>query len=163
MLLYTQIHAKFEKFCRLRTYGHYEFRDLMQETITIAYSKFTAVENSKMLLSFLCGIAIKTLANHSKKNKTTEWNSSLDQYPAQKEETFGDEKEILYHALSQLPAEQKEAIILFEIAGFSIREIAEIQSAGESAVKQRLARGRNKLLHILETDEFAEVIEKNVK
>jgi RNA polymerase sigma-70 factor (ECF subfamily) len=45
--------------------------------------------------------------------------------------------------------EQREAIILFEIAGFSIKEIVVIQNASESAVKQRLKRGREKLVEIL--------------
>ena len=51
--------------------------------------------------------------------------------------------------MSLLPEEQKEAVILFEISGFSIKEICEIQQAGESAVKQRLKRGRQKLTEIL--------------
>jgi RNA polymerase sigma-70 factor (ECF subfamily) len=55
----------------------------------------------------------------------------------------------LYLALQQLPEEQRECIILFEISGFSIKEIAQTQQAGESAVKQRLKRGREKLIEIL--------------
>lgn len=163
MLLYKPIHAKFEKFCRMRVYGHYEFQDLMQETITVAFSKFTDVENSKMLLSFLCGVAIKILANHNRKQKTAEWTPNLDNIHTVKDENSKDEKEVLYFALSLLPEDQKEAIILFEIAGFSIKEIADIQSAGDSAVKQRLARGRLKLLQILKSKEFSEPIAKDTK
>jgi DNA-directed RNA polymerase specialized sigma24 family protein len=55
----------------------------------------------------------------------------------------------LYEALAQLPHEQRESIILFEISGFSIQEITVIQNASESAVKQRLKRGREKLMEIL--------------
>lgn len=150
MSLYKPVHAKFEKFCKARTYGHYDFQDLMQETITIAFNKFSKVENSKTLLSFLCGIAIKILANHKRKQKTHEWTPHLDNFPAPQMRETEDEKELLYFALSQLPDEQNEAVVLFEIAGFSIKEIAEIQSAGESAIKQRLARGRVSLIRIIE-------------
>jgi RNA polymerase sigma-70 factor (ECF subfamily) len=52
-------------------------------------------------------------------------------------------------ALAQLPIAQKECIILFEISGFKIKEIAEIQSVSEDAVKQRLKRGRERLQEIL--------------
>ncbi|PIZ05301.1 MAG: RNA polymerase subunit sigma-24, partial [Flavobacteriales bacterium CG_4_10_14_0_8_um_filter_32_5] len=40
-------------------------------------------------------------------------------------------------------------IVLFEITGFSIKEIMEIQNSSESAVKQRLKRGREKLVELL--------------
>lgn len=51
----------------------------------------------------------------------------------------------LHHALAQLPEQQKEALILFEITGLSIKEIMIIQDSTESAVKQRLFRGRKSL------------------
>ncbi len=56
---------------------------------------------------------------------------------------------LLHKALSLLPEDQRECIILFEISGFSIKEIVEIQGVSESAVKQRLKRARAKLIEIL--------------
>ena len=41
---------------------------------------------------------------------------------------------LLHEALSRLPENQREAIVLFEISGFSIAEIADLQHAGISAV-----------------------------
>ena len=48
-------------------------------------------------------------------------------------------------ALALLPAVQREAIVLFEMNRFSIAEIAQLQNVSESAVKSRLARGRERL------------------
>jgi RNA polymerase sigma-70 factor, ECF subfamily len=48
-------------------------------------------------------------------------------------------------ALSTLDAAQREVIVLFEIDGYTIGEIAEMQHASLSAVKSRLSRGRRKL------------------
>jgi RNA polymerase sigma factor (sigma-70 family) len=48
-------------------------------------------------------------------------------------------------ALQRLPVEQREAIVLFEVEGFAIDEIAELQRASQSAVKSRLARARQRL------------------
>ena len=56
---------------------------------------------------------------------------------------------MLHKALALLPDDQRESIILFEISGFSIKEIVEVQGVSESAVKQRLKRGRAKLIEIL--------------
>jgi RNA polymerase sigma-70 factor (ECF subfamily) len=48
-------------------------------------------------------------------------------------------------ALARLPAVQREAIVLFEIEGWQVDEIAALQRVSASAVKSRLARGRARL------------------
>lgn len=50
-------------------------------------------------------------------------------------------------ALADLPAAQREAIVLFELMERSVEEIAEIQRSSVPAVKSRLARGRQRLRH----------------
>ncbi len=57
-------------------------------------------------------------------------------------------------ALSTLPPEQREAVVLFELEEFSIEEIAAIQMVSVSAVKSRLARGRERLRRHYERLEF---------
>jgi DNA-directed RNA polymerase specialized sigma24 family protein len=47
-----------------------------------------------------------------------------------------------------------ECIILYEVSGFSIKEIMCIQNLSESAVKQRLSRGRKQLLALLQSLEI---------
>lgn len=48
-------------------------------------------------------------------------------------------------ALATLPAVQREAVVLFEIEGYSIEEIAVRQQVSVPAVKSRLQRGRGRL------------------
>ncbi|HEY0990180.1 MAG TPA: RNA polymerase sigma factor [Kofleriaceae bacterium] len=48
-------------------------------------------------------------------------------------------------ALAVLPAVQREAIVLFEIEGWQVDEIARLHGVSVSAVKSRLARGRARL------------------
>ncbi|MFO0579573.1 MAG: RNA polymerase sigma factor [Polyangia bacterium] len=48
-------------------------------------------------------------------------------------------------ALQALPPEQREAVVLFEVDGFSIEEIAAMQASSVTAVKTRLVRGRQRL------------------
>jgi RNA polymerase sigma-70 factor (ECF subfamily) len=59
-------------------------------------------------------------------------------------------------ALAQLGAAQREAIVLFEIEGFLVEEIAAIQGVSVSAVKSRLARGRDRLRALYETNDAPE-------
>jgi RNA polymerase sigma-70 factor (ECF subfamily) len=149
--LYEPIHDRFERFCRARVYGNMEYQDLMNDTLLIAFEKFDTLKSAKAFLSFLIGISVRVLANHHKKKKE---DSIADPIKFDLQDTNANTERdasvyLLHKALATLPDEQKECIILFEISGFSIKEIMEIQHASESAVKQRLKRGRAKLVEIL--------------
>jgi RNA polymerase sigma-70 factor (ECF subfamily) len=47
--------------------------------------------------------------------------------------------------LAALPVEQRETIVLHEIEGWKVDEIAAMHGVSESAVKSRLSRGRDRL------------------
>ena len=161
--LYEPVHYRFEKFCRARAFGDMPFEDLMNETLLIAYKKLNQLQHEKAFLSFLIGISTRLLANARRKKKaqTVEEYSMLTNFPDPQnyiEKQF--EIELLYQSLAKLPEQQREAIILFEITGFSIKEIMKIQNSGASAVKQRLARGRKSLAHIVKNQmEYKKTVE----
>ena len=157
MLLYEPVHANFEKFCKARVYGEMDFQDLMHDTLLIAYKKFDKVIHPNAFLSFLFGISIRILSNAHKKQKPQLWQNEFEaQNTFLAAETADQTTDVihLYEALSKLPEQQREAIILYEIIGFSVKEIAELHDAGESAVKQRLARGRKELINLLTEKEI---------
>ncbi|MFM7153312.1 MAG: RNA polymerase sigma factor [Bacteroidota bacterium] len=150
MSLYEPVHARFERFCQARAYGQTDWKDLMQDVVIVAFNRLEELKNPAAFLSFLCGIAIRLLSNQNRKKR--------EDYLAHHERLINSlscsdddghalmNRDLLYTALSRLPEQQRETIILFELSGFSIREIAEMQSSGESAVKQRLLRGRQQLM-----------------
>ena len=105
----------------------------------------------KAFLSFLFGISIRLMANHLRKKRerlpiTEEMIRNL---PATNRTDTSAEVSMLHRAIARLPIAQKESIILYEISGFSIREIAALHNVSESAVKKRLERGRKKLTALL--------------
>ena len=55
------------------------------------------------------------------------------------------ERSKLTDALDTLAAEEREALILFEVEGFQLRDIAKIQRRSVATIKYRLRQGRNKL------------------
>ncbi len=157
LALYKPVHHRFERFCRARAYYDMPYEDLMNETLLVAYNKMDQFKSEGAFLSFLIGISTRLLANAYRKHKpaTVEDELFLQNYadPTQQiERQF--EVERLHQALAQLPDKQREALILFEITGFSIKEIMELQNSGQSAVKQRLARGRTALAAIIRKMEF---------
>ncbi len=152
MKLYEPVHEKFERFCKARVYGQLDYKDLMHDTIVIAYNKFETIKEPKAFLHFLFGVAIRILSNNSKK-KSLDYKENLHQLEFITNEKTDIERTIeLEHlkiALSRLQEDQRETLLLFEIVGFSIKEISHLQQIGESAVKQRLSRGRQNLVQIL--------------
>lgn len=150
--LYEPIHDRFERFCRARVYGDMDYRDLMNETLLRAYQKFDELRAKEAFLSFLFSISVRILANNKRKRKENTDEFERKAMLAVSENSRTDQNAdvyFLHKALAQLPDEQRECIILFEISGFSIKEIVEIQNTTESAVKQRLRRGRIRLKELL--------------
>ncbi|MFT6501518.1 MAG: RNA polymerase sigma-70 factor (ECF subfamily) [Crocinitomicaceae bacterium] len=152
LALYEPIHLDFERFCRARVYGDMEFRDLMNETLLKAFEKFEELRSKEAFLSYLLSISVRLLANNKRKRK--EESDSFEKIVIQTQDVNSNteakvESYFLHKALAQLPEEQRESIILFEISGFSIKEIAVIQKTSESSVKQRLRRGRIRLRELL--------------
>lgn len=56
----------------------------------------------------------------------------------------------LDHALGQLPADWRAAVVLRDVEGLSTHDAAEIAGVGEAAFKSRLHRGRMQLRALLE-------------
>lgn len=150
MSLYKPIHTRFERFCKARVYGEMDFKDLMQETVVVAFEKFEGIKTKDAFLHFLFGISIRVLSNSNKKIREEKWSDSFENRSNGYSEAEQQlEIEDLYKALGRLPEIQREALILFEISGFSIKEIAVIQEVTEDAVKKRLTRGRQELAKLL--------------
>jgi RNA polymerase sigma-70 factor (ECF subfamily) len=148
--LYEPVHQSFERFCKARAYGQMPFKDLMQETLLIAYSKLEQVKDREKFLFFLFGIATRILANDRRKVKHADLNEITESNHFQlPESNRTSEIEELYKALSLLPEDQRDALVYFEIVGFSVREIASYQKKSEEAVRQSLFRGRQKLCTML--------------
>jgi RNA polymerase sigma-70 factor (ECF subfamily) len=150
MALYEPVHDAFERFCKAKAYGSMPFRDLMQETLLIAYSKMDEIKERDKILYFLFGIATRLLANHRRKILPEYLHEIPDSIHFHRPEADRKaEIDHLYKALSLLPLEQRDALIYFEIVGFSVKEIAAFQNKSELAVRQQLSRGRQKLLVLL--------------
>src|SRR5207237_8652923 len=56
---------------------------------------------------------------------------------------------LIQHALSQLPPDQRLAIILCDVQGFDYAEIAQATDASMGTVKSRISRGRSHLRALL--------------
>ena len=151
LALYQPVHDRFERFCRARVFGQMEYGDLMNETLMVAFQKFHELQSEKAFLSFLFGICIRILSNYKKKKRELSYYDEEEILNISGDSRADSDADVhlLYRALARLPEEQRESIILFEITGFSVKEIAALHGVSEAAVRQRLVRGRKKLTQLL--------------
>ncbi len=157
LTLYESVHDSFARYCHAKAYGIMEPEDLISESVLKALESFDKLRNKKAFLSFMFTIAKNIVNNKYRRAKFSGSYKEEHAHSIPDEGIDADTRldvQILYQALDELPEKQKEALILFEISGFAIKEIAEIQKSGESAVKQRLKRGRAKLAEILKSDQL---------
>ena len=149
---YEPLHEGFTRFCSSRAFGIMDTEDLVQESLLAVLQSFDRVENKEKLLAYLFSVASNILKN---KKRRLKFKGDWDQNVIEKLESRINDPEValdvhyLLKAIEQLPEKQKEAIILFEISGFSTKEIAEIQESSIAAIKTRLSRGRQKLRELL--------------
>ena len=150
--LYKPLHESFTRYCSSNAYGLMETEDLVQETILATLQQFNRINDKSKLLAYMIGAASNIIKNVLRRQK---FKASFDERALKKmENKIGDPElaldiHYLYKALNQLSAKDKEAIILFEINGFSIREISELQHSNAGATKTRLSRARQKLRELL--------------
>lgn len=67
----------------------------------------------------------------------------------------GERRQALLAALATLPAEQRAALVLVDMEGHSVAEVAQMLECAEGTVKSRCARGRQRLATLLR-DRLAE-------
>ena len=154
MQLYAPIHDRFERYCKTRAFGEFHFKDIMHDTLVVAFEKFDKLKSGEAFLHFLFGIASRILANQRKKKKPEYVENLNRKFEHVPNNNISVEQQLeiseLYKCLKELDQSTSECLILFEISGFSIKEIMNIQNASESAIKQRLSRGRKQLLELMQ-------------
>jgi RNA polymerase sigma-70 factor (ECF subfamily) len=68
---------------------------------------------------------------------------------------------VVRQALAQLPYEQRVSLVLVDLEGHSVAEVAEMLGVAEGTIKSRCSRGRARLAtllgHLRNPDEFGSV------
>jgi RNA polymerase sigma-70 factor (ECF subfamily) len=152
MLLYRQYHRQLNAYCTALTNNADDAKDLMSSVIEIAFTRFHELREVSKFKYFLFGVASRLVNNERRKMSAKVFVSeeTLHQVkdPRESADAVADHF-YLHRALQKLSNDMREAVTLFELQGFSIREIAGIQNTNENTVKTRLQRGREKLKELL--------------
>jgi RNA polymerase sigma-70 factor (ECF subfamily) len=120
--------------------------DLLQDALIRAWKGFPRLREPGRFKPWLLRIIRNVHRSRARRRRLVQWLSlsGADQVAVPEGISF-EAREVVRLALTRVPRSQREAIVLFEVLGMSIDEIAEIQGTTSSAVKSRLSRGRGKL------------------
>ena len=156
MQLYQPVQHQLSAYCRVVTGSEDKAFDLIQDTLTLAFESFHTLRDPGSFKYFLIGIARNCHLKQQRRWKFFGKQSDIKPINIEvSSESIEMEYDInqIYQCIAKLNAEQREAILMFHIMGFSIKEIAENFTITEAAVKNRLMRGRDKLRKLLSDKE----------
>jgi RNA polymerase sigma factor (sigma-70 family) len=145
--LLTPVHDRAVTFARSVCRSQSDGDDLFQEALLRAMDKIDGLREDGAFRVWLFRIIISL---HRSRYRTAFWRRLLPMTgdfaanAPSAEETLGAASRARL-ALAELPHEQREAIVLFEIEQWKVEEIAELLDTSVSAIKSRLARGRERL------------------
>jgi RNA polymerase sigma factor (sigma-70 family) len=139
--------------------------DLVQDTLIKAWTNRDKFEPGTNLRAWLFTILRNTYytqvirRRREVRDETGEYANNVRTPPTQ---DWSVAMKALQSALTQLPDEHREALILVGAAGLSYEEAAEICGCALGTIKSRVNRARARLLKIMDADEPSDVLALDV-
>jgi RNA polymerase sigma-70 factor (ECF subfamily) len=131
-----------------------EAADALQDALISAYRAAGAFRAESAVTTWLHRIVVNACLDRIRRRQvrpTVALPETGPGEPADRRDRLAerDVSIIVENALAQLPAEQRAAITLVDLQGFSVADTAAVLGVAEGTVKSRCARGRARLAVIL--------------
>lgn len=141
--------------------------DVTQDALVKAYTRLADLEDGVSFGAWLRRIAVNLSLNALRRRGILRFEpleglkGSADHDPAPRDfidpqqKTPEDEalnaalRDEVEHLIRRLPADQRVAVVLRDMYGYDVAEVAELQRCGLSAAKMRITRGRAHLRRLL--------------
>ncbi|HEY0190193.1 MAG TPA: RNA polymerase sigma factor [Kofleriaceae bacterium] len=153
--LLAPVHDRAQSFARGLCRSRADGDDLYQEALLRAIAKLDGLRDDAAYRPWLYSVVISVHRNRARREfwrrlvpLGDDDHAQLGAQPYRATDWSPDAAEAAARAraaLATLPAVQRETIVLFELEGWQVDEIAGLHRVSASAVKSRLARGRDRL------------------
>ena len=133
--------------------------DLVQETILRAFANIHSFQPGTNMPAWLFTILRNLFRSEYRKRRREVEDadgSFADTLKSHPDQIGRVEFQEFRTALAQLPAEQREALILVGASGFSYEEAADICECAVGTIKSRVNRARSRLAKLLQVDSVDE-------
>jgi RNA polymerase sigma-70 factor (ECF subfamily) len=155
LALLEPVYARLEAYAFAITDSGDDARDLVSETVLRALEGFGRVQHDAAFLSYLFTIAgrIARRGRWRRRLFAVLPEEHVDALPSHaiSPEVAADIA-LVRDALERLPAKMREAVMLHEVVGLPLAEIAAIQGGSLAAAKVRVHRARRRLAAMLGVD-----------
>ena len=125
--------------------GDADCADAVSETIVRAFSCLGTLKNDRYARTWLIRILINECRNIQRRGARIVPFDEVPEREFHRKENYSD----LYKAVMTLPEEQRIAVALYYMEGYTVSEIASMEGTTQSAVKNRLLRARRTLKTLL--------------
>lgn len=124
--------------------------DVCQEVFLTAHKKLGEFEGRSTLRTWLYGICLRHASDYRRKayvrkERPHEQPADLAQPASSDEHGSADSRRILGSLLAQLDEDKREVVVLYELEGFTMKEIAEMLGCPLQTAYSRLHAGRERL------------------
>jgi RNA polymerase sigma-70 factor (ECF subfamily) len=145
---YRACHDGFLRYCSALAFEQMDVEDLVQDVLLTAYQKYDELADPAKLQHYLIRAArnraVSLRRRAGRKAGLTELHGDRLRSKGATADQLAD-VHLLYRAINKLPAKQRDAILLFDISGYPLKDIAAMQKVTEASIKMRLKRGRDGL------------------
>ena len=153
---YNPVKDKLWRYIRSMVWQADDARDIESETILQAFSNMHKLRNENSFLSFLFGIAARLLKQKARRRRLHLVFGAQPVIQSEFKDPAHDiDAEVLYQMIKKLGNKEREAIVLFEISGLSLKEVQALQGGTLGAIKTRLTRSRQKLAKLMGAESTA--------
>jgi RNA polymerase sigma-70 factor (ECF subfamily) len=141
--LHDRARATARRLCRSQADGD----DLFHEAVLRALDRLDDLRDDAKFRSWFYAVLLNV---HRARHRLSFWRRLVPLADAPEPGVDGPEREFegarrMARALATLAPAEREAIVLFELDGFSLDEVAALQESSIPAVKSRLVRARARL------------------
>lgn len=123
--------------------------DALQDAMVSAFRRAGSFRGEAAVTTWLHRIVVNACLDQHRRRKnkpTTTWIETLHETATRTDDMANRELQIeLERALAELPGDQRAAIILVDVEGYSVEDAAAVLSCPPGTIKSRCARGRAKL------------------
>jgi RNA polymerase sigma-70 factor, ECF subfamily len=150
----------------LRTTGNPEdAADALQEAMISAFRRADSFRGDALVTTWLHRVVVNASLDRLRRNKVRSAQplpDDLEEYAGrgavlaasdasdpEAQAVLADRRGAVLAALDQLPPEQKAAVVLVDLEGYPVEEVARMLECPAGTVKSRCARGRAKLVTLL--------------
>ena len=139
----------------LRTLGdREEAADALQDALISAFRRADSFRGDAAVTTWLHRIVVNACLDRVRRRKARPTVAMPEEAPtwAERSDKLGqvDTALAVREALATLPEEQRVALVLVDMQGYSVADAAEILQIPEGTVKSRCSRGRARLLPLLQ-------------